>query len=510
VNSPETIAELIEAAASAHAGRPWLHFGGAHFTFEQAAERANGAAGYLADLGVERGSVVASVLRNGPEAIFLWFGLMQLGAVHLPLNPRATPSELAGTLRHAEPILVVGRPDTEPVIGETQRQLDSPARLADVADVVAEPSAKGVQRAVRAEDPAVLIQTSGTTGRPKLVVQSHRTYVMTAEGFPSWLGLGPDDHMLSCLPLFHFNAQGYSTLGSLFLGVRFTFLERFSRSTFWDSVRRSGATQFNFIGAMIEMFMQAPPTDDDARHNVRVIFGGPTPERERHLEFERRFNLRMTSGYALSESPYGMVWPRDEPPPYGSIGRLRQHPRLGRVNEARVVDDRGAPVEPGVAGELLLRNPAVMLGYYRLPEETDAVLRDGWLHTGDLVRQDETGVYFFLGRKKDVIRRRGENLSAQEVELVLGEHPAVAECAVIGVPDPLSEEEVKAFVLPVEGSTPTADVLRHWCSERLTAFKVPRYYELVTEFPRTPTNRIAKHQLPRDRTPAEVDASVAS
>jgi crotonobetaine/carnitine-CoA ligase len=510
VNSPETIAELVEASASAHAGRPWLHWGGTSFTFQEAAERANGAARYLAELGVEPGSVVASVLPNGPEAIFVWFGLMQLGAIHLPLNPRATPAELAGALGHAEPIAVISRPDTEPTIVEAQRHLDSPARLADAADVVAEPSPTALQRAVRPEDPAVLIQTSGTTGRPKLVVQAHRTYVMTAEGFPWWLGLGPDDHMLTCLPLFHFNAQGYSTLGSLFLGVRFTLLERFSRSTFWDSVRRSGATQFNFIGAMIEMFMQTPPTEDDGRHAVRIIFGGPTPERDRHLEFERRFNLTMMSGYALSESPYGMVWPRDEPPPYGSIGRLRQHPRLGRVNEARVVDDQGAPVEAGAVGELLLRNPTVMLGYYRLPEETDATVRDGWLHTGDLVRQDENGVYSFLGRKKEVIRRRGENLSPREVELVLEQHPAVAECAVVGVPDPLSEEEVKAFVLPADGAalsgkSEAAASLRQWCSERLTAYKVPRYYEFVTEFPRTPTKRIAKHQLPRDRTPAEID-----
>ena len=146
-----------------------------------------------------------------------------------------------------------------------------------------------------------------------------------------------------------------------------------------------------------------------------------------------------------------------------------------------------------------------MLGYYRLPDETAATVRDGWLHTGDLVRQDDDGFYYFLGRKKEVIRRRGENLSPREVELVLDAHPAVAECAVVGVPDPLSEEEVKAFVLPAEGSTPTAAELRQWCSERLSPFKVPRYYEFVAEFPRTPTNRIAKHRLPRERTAAETD-----
>jgi crotonobetaine/carnitine-CoA ligase len=507
MTDPQTIAELVERSASAWGASPWLHFADRSYSFEEAAERANGAAEQLADLGVDRGQVVASVLPNSPQAVFLWFGLMQLGALHLPLNPRAPAPELAGTLRHAEPVLLVGTPEADDTLARAGAQLSSSPRLVTVADVTSARSPKGVRRPVSADDPAVLIQTSGTTGQPKLVVQSQRAYVMTGEGFPAWLGLGADDRMLTCLPLFHLNAQAYSTLGSLSLGVPFTLLERFSRSTFWDSVRRSGATQFNVIGAMIEMFLQTPPTDDDSRHDARICFGGPTPPRERHLEFEHRFGVTLTSGYALSESPYGMIWPRDEPPPYGSVGRLRQHPRLGRVNEALVVDDQGAPVEPGAAGELLLRNPAVMLGYYRLPEESAAARNEGWLHTGDLVRQDDDGFYYFLGRKKEVIRRRGENLSPREVELVLDAHPAVAECAVVGVPDPLSEEEVKAFVLPVEGSTPTAAELREWCTERLTPFKVPRYYEFVADFPRTPTNRIAKHRLPRERNEAEADVT---
>lgn len=505
MSDPQTIAELVDRSASSRGASPWLHFADQVYSFEEATERANGAAEHLADLGVERGQVVASVLPNSPAAVFLWFGLMQLGALHLPLNPRATAPELAGTLRHAEPVLLVGASEAGATLTLACEQLSAPSRLVTVDDVTSDRSSKGVHRPVAADDPAVLIQTSGTTGQPKLVVQSQRAYVMTAEGFPAWLGLGADDHMLTCLPLFHLNAQAYSTLGSLSLGVPFTLLERFSLSTFWASVRRARATQFNVIGAMIEMFLQAPPTDDDSRHDARICFGGPTPERDRHRQFERRFGVTLTSGYALSESPYGMIWPRHERPPYGSIGRLRQHPKLGGVNEALVVDDHGAPVERGAPGELLLRNPAVMLGYYRLPDETAATVRDRWLHTGDLVRQDDDGLYYFLGRKKEVIRRRGENLSPREVELVLAEHPGVAECAVIGVPDSLSEEEVKAFVLPLEGSAPTAGELRQWCAERLTRFKVPRYYEFVAEFPRTPTDRIAKHRLPRERTAAEAD-----
>lgn len=506
----ETIADLLQVAAETHAERPWLHFCSGTYSFAEAAERANGAAEELAELGVKPGDVVASDLANSPEAIFVWFGLMQLGALHLPLNPRATAFEIAGTLAHAEPVAVITEPATDGAVGQALDGLPArPVRVA-VGDVADRRAKKAVNRSVRSQDPAVLIQTSGSTGTPKLVVQSHRAYVMTAQGFPHWLGLNSDDHLLTCLPLFHLNAQAYSTLGSLALGAQFTLLERFSLSTYWQSVRRAGATQVNVIGAMIEMFAQAPSTPQDADHQVRIMFGGPTPERSRHVEFERRFGLTLTSGYALSECPYGTIWPRvnaGETPPYGSIGRLRQHPHLGEVNAARVVDDQEQPVPDGAPGELLLRNPAVMLGYYRLPEETRAALRDGWLRTGDLVRRDSAGFFHFLGRKKEVIRRRGENLSPREVELVLEQHPDVAECAVVGVPSEVSEEDVKAFVRVVEGSSPTASALSAWCSERLSAFKVPRYFEFVSDFPRTPTNRVAKHRLSRERTSGEADLS---
>src|SRR5207237_766616 len=328
----------------------------------------------------------------------------------------------------------VGERPATPELVAALSGLPAPPRAVGARDVAAAPSSQPLYLPVAPNDPAVLIQTSGTTGSPKLVVQTHRAYVMTGEGFPFWLGLRSEDHLLTCLPLFHLNAQAYSTLGSLSTGAPLTLLERFSVSSFWPRVRAAGATQFNAIGAMLEMLMAAPPSDDDAQNRVRLVFSGPAPERTRHLEFERRFGLRLTSGYALSESPYGMIWPREGPPPYQSIGGLRQHPKLGAVNEARVVDENGVPVDAGAVGELLLRNPAVMQGYYRLPDETRTVLRSGWLHTGALVRQDEAGTYYFVGRKKEVIRRRSENLSPREVELVLTDHPAVVECAVVGVP----------------------------------------------------------------------------
>lgn len=219
----------------------------------------------------------------------------------------------------------------------------------------------------------------------------------------------------------------------------------------------------------------------------------------------------MTVGYALSESPFGTIWPLDGERPYGSIGRPRQHPRLGHVNDIRIVDDLGADVAAGAEGELLLRNPAVMKGYFKNPSETERTLADGWLHTGDLVREGEDGnLFFFIARKKEVIRRRGENISPAKVEQVLVQHALVEECAVIAVPSELGEDEVKVFF--VSSAATDAELvreLRTWCSERLAQHKFPRYWQGVADLPYTSTGRIAKFLLSRDRTEEELDIQEA-
>ena len=205
----------------------------------------------------------------------------------------------------------------------------------------------------------------------------------------------------------------------------------------------------------------------------------------------------------MSETPYGLIWPRGTRP-FGTLGSIRQHPTLGDVNEGRVMRD-GRDVAAGEVGELQLRNPAVMQGYWGMPEETSRVLlEDGWLRTGDLVRDNGDGTYTFVGREKEVIRRRGENVAPAEIEEALTSHPDVLEAAVVGVPSELSEEEIKAFVVvPPRGSDLAA--IRSHAAERLTRFKVPRYLEAVAELPHTPTGRVAKHRLERDRNADEID-----
>ena len=202
----------------------------------------------------------------------------------------------------------------------------------------------------------MLLPTSGTTGRSKLVMQTHRAYTMAGEGFPYWMELDRADRMMTSLPLFHVNALAYSVLGSLTLGCGLVLLPRFSASGFLAAARRHGATEFNAIGAMVEILMRQPVRADDADTPLRLCYTGPAPTRERQEEIEARFGLRIVVGYAMSETTYGLVWPRGTRP-YGTLGAPRQHPRAGVVNHARVVAESGADVPAGEVGELLLQQP---------------------------------------------------------------------------------------------------------------------------------------------------------
>lgn len=481
----------------------WLLAGDEAFTYAQSQARIERATGGLRAAGVGQQDRVLVTAENRADYLFTWLALMELGAVQVPVNPKSTEAELAGFLRQVEPSLVVTDAVLAPPVSAAIADTGSGAAAVTVGELFQAAPDGGGPADLDPSDVAVMIPTSGTTGRSKLVMQTHLAYVMAGEGFPFWLELTSDDRLMTSLPLFHINAPAYSVLGSVAARASVVLLPGFSGSTFLDSARRYGATEFNAIGAMIEILMRQPERADDSDNPVRRCYTGPSPARERQLEIEARFGFEILCGYALSESPYGLVWRRGTRP-YGSLGAPRQHPELGHVNDARVVDG-GRVVEPGEVGELELRNPAVMRGYYEMPDETAAVLVDGWLRTGDLVREAGDGNYTFVGRRKEVIRRRGENLSPAEVEAALERHPTVAEAAVVAVPSELSEEDVKAFVIPAGGSTVDVGALHDFASEQLAKFKVPRYFEVVVELPHTPTGRLAKHQLPTERTVGEVD-----
>jgi crotonobetaine/carnitine-CoA ligase len=506
-----TIPRLLLAAADRDPDGVWLRADTGALTFGGAAGAVGRTAQLLAEAGVRPADLVMLTAATTPPYLLCWLAVTAMGAVCVAVNPRSTAAELAGLIAQVRPRVIVTDAGLAAAVA-TAAGPAGPRSLRVDALVPADwPSSAMAVRPVSfpagpaPDDLAVLIPTSGTTGRSKLVMQTHRAYAMAGEGFPYWMELTAADRLLTTLPLFHVNAPAYSVLGSLACGAGLVLIERFSASGFLDAARRHGATEFNAIGAMLEILMRQPERPDDADTPLRLCYTGPAPDRERQLEMESRFGLRIVVGYAMSESFYGLIWPRGTRP-YGTLGAVRQHPYLGTVNAARVTGEDGRPLRPGDSGELQLRSPALMRGYWEMPQETAAVLSDGWLRTGDLVTVNADGTYTFVARVKEVIRRRGENLSPLEVEEVLESHPAVLECAVAGVPSELSEEEVKAFVVPAAAGALDFAELRAYAARRLAAFKVPRYWQQLAELPRTPTARIAKHRLPAGHPPDEYDA----
>ncbi len=492
-----TIPQLLVDAASRTPDRLWLRTDDGQLTFSETAGEVGGFAARLAQRGIGRGDLVMLTARNTAPYLLAWLAISALGAIAVSVNPASTTAELAGLIEQTEPRLVI-------TDSELRRHfVTSGVPLLDVGELGGARADVPTGEAT-ADDIALLIPTSGTTGRSKLVMQTHRAYTMAGEGFPFWMELDEDDRLMTSLPIFHVNAPAYSVLGSLACGAGLVLLPRFSARDFIEAARRHEATEFNAIGAMLEILMRRPERDDDADNPLRRCYTGPAPDRRRHLEIEERFGLQIVCGYGMSESPFGLIWPHGTRL-YGTLGTVRQHPTLGVVNEARVVDDSENDVAAGDIGELLMRNPTVTPGYWGMPEQTAAAItEDGWLHTGDLVTCDEDGVYTFVSRKKEVLRRRGENLSPAEVEEAIESHPAVVECAVVGVASDLSEEEIKAFVVSQDEVEFLA--LRDWAAQRLSPFKVPRYWQRLDALPRTPTQRVAKHQLPAGHPEAEFDA----
>jgi crotonobetaine/carnitine-CoA ligase len=407
-------------------------------------------------------------------------------------------------VQHAEAAAIVVDAATGPVVADIAAHLSGVCPRISLAttptageipwtDVLAGPVPAAPRVDVDANNVASLIYTSGTTGQPKGVMQPHRSYVIAGESFAMRAGLRADDRVLTVLPLFHANAQFYSTMGTLVAGATLILLRRFSASQFWAHVQHYDATQFNFIGAMARMLYNQPPTPLEAAHHVRIACGAPVPV-DIYAEFERRFHLTVLETYGLSECPMGtsnLVHMRK----MGSMGKPARHPDPALYTRVRLVDEADRDVPVGQVGEVLLHSPALMVGYYRDLERTADVMRGGWLHTGDYARQDEDGFFFFVDRKQDIIRRRGENIASVEIERVLNDHPAVAESAVIPVSAALGEDDIHAYVVLQPGAQTTVEALQAWCAARLARFKMPQSVRFRDALPKTPTQRVEKYKL---------------
>ncbi len=497
--------------------KTFVEIAGHNITYGQFQERALRTAGMFRDLGIDTGDRVCLFLPNCPEFLYCWFGLSAIGAIAVPVNTAYKRDETAYILNNSEAAGLVSHPSLVDV-AEAAAQLAPSVRarlLVDDASADVSPSgpaewdsfsdelaaAEPVRDLPRVSslDISMLVYTSGTTGNPKGVQVTHQMYVAAGQGFAHWTQATAEDRFFTCLPYFHANAQYYSTMGTLAAGASLVVADRFSASRFWDQVRAADATVVNFIGMMMPVLAKNPESESDRDNHVRLFYGSPALAPEFLDDFQERFGTDIIVGFGMTETCYGTIERIGDRRRANSSGLPRQHPDPSFVNEIRISDDAGNPAGPNTVGEITIRNPATMLGYWRNQEQTDDALRDGWLYTGDLGWLDDDGFLYFVDRKKDVIRRRGENISSQQVEDAIKDHPNVLDCAVIAVPSELGEDEVKAYVLPRPGAPVRPEEVVLWCADRLAYFKVPRYVEMRDEFPRTPSLRVRKDVLRQER-----------
>lgn len=500
-----TIDGLLAERATTHADRLFLRFASADITFADAHARSERLAAGLASIGVRRGDVVPVLMPNSPEFVITWLALCRLGAVACLVNTALKGPALAHAVGVTGAAVVVEHESVAPNLDAIADELPALTTRVDAAAwrTLAACDAAPPVAGHRACDPAMVLFTSGTTGASKGCVLSHRYQVRQAELMADHLGFRSDDVFYCPYPLFHIDATVLTVGPALVLGATAAIGERFSVSGFWSEVRGFGATVFDFMGATLTMLHKAPRAADDADNPVRLAWGVPVPD-EIAADVEQRFGLRLVELYGSTDAGVPMYHPIGVPRRPGSCGIVIDAYRT------RLVDDDGFEVPAGEVGELLVRpdEPSLMAdGYLGMPEATLASRRDLWFHTGDLLRRDADGFHYFVGRRTDSIRRRGENISAFEVEEVVKLHPDVLDAAAFGVPSELTEDDVMVAVVPRPGTLIDPAQLLAFCAERAARHMVPRYVDVVDDLPRTPTEKVRKEVL-RERgvTEATFDA----
>ncbi len=505
---PETIGARLAEQAARFPERTLLVTPERPLTYAQMQQLANDYACGFAGFGVQQSDVVCQLLPNCESFIVNWMALARLGAVQAPLNPEFTGVSLERLINLTEArVLIVdatlassiadiadGLVHLERIIFRAQPDFTPDPRLcrfhSSNLHELAVPGSIAEQPDINFSDPLMLLFTSGTTGPSKAVEFSHR-YALTyaAEYIEHWR-LTEEDVMYTAYPLFHIDAAVSTYLTALHRGAKAVIMPRFSVSRFWNDVRAHGATVTTMMGAVATFLFNREPTSDDSDNPLRLALMAPVPTFWR--EFETRFGIKVVGGYGSTEACFP-CWPcLDEPHLDDTFGKPCQH------YEIRIGDIRDQALPSGVVGEVLVRPKrpfTMMTGYYKNPQATIETWRNLWHHSGDLGYLDEDGYLHFVGRMKDAIRRRGENISAFEVEEVLDQHPDILETAVIGVPSEYTEEEVKAIIVLRPDHACTPEVIAAWCEGRVPRYAVPRYMEFVDELPTTDTSKVQKSVL---------------
>lgn len=502
-----TLHGAFQSRLARRAAELFLVQGELRWTWAEFGARYERLARALAARGIGHGMRVAVVGRNDKAHLLALFALARLGAVMVPVNPDFGPRELRYALQHADvhgviaetrlraavaPILdgFAARPWLLALDGAARDPDSLEAAMAGAPDTALPPPAAPA-------DTCVIIFTSGTTGFPKGVMHSQRNLVAAGEANVARVHLQPDDRIMIVLPFFHMNALFYSIGGALAAGASVVLVPRFSASAFWREAADSGATVVNIIEAIGTILAARDRREYRPDHRLRAVYG---VRRKFARTFHEEFGIpHLLAGFGMTEIPGVTCNPYGEAGKPGSMGLVASHPDPSRPwAQCRVVDDAGRDVGVDQVGELWVDTPIVMQGYFRDPEQTRQAFSGRWLKTGDLVRRDADGYFFHVSRKKDIIRRRGENIAAAELEMVINEHPQVFEAAALAVPSELGEDDILVVVAPRDGARLSEADIAAWCQARLAAIKVPRYVAMLPELPHTPTHKIAKHALRDD------------
>lgn len=500
--------QVLKEKAAQLGNREFFRFQGQSFGYQDFDRLSDRAAAGLQAAGVKKGDKVAIIMSNRPEYLFVWFGLSKLGAVEVPVNTAHRGELLTYMLDQSESSLLVVESGFLDRVAPVLDQLPGMKRLVvlDDGDPLPSLSKPALSYAelvdnqgeydpaeVLWSDPFTIMYTSGTTGPSKGSVMPHNYALYMGEICMQATGYGEADCLYNALPLFHGNAQLLSTMPALMSGARMVLAPRFSASGFWDDIKSNQCTEFNYIGGILQILYKAEPKPEDADNPLRIMFGAGAPP-DLYQPFEERFGVTLIEGYGMSEIGIPLLNTVKERKP-GSCGKLRED------YEVKLVDDEGMPVGPGQPGEALLRplKPfCILLEYFNMPAQTVEAWRDLWFHTGDYLTQDEDGYFHFVDRKKDAIRRRGENISSFEVEKGIRSHQSVLECAAVAVKSAMGEDEVMVCLTLKPGQKLAPEELMAHCEEQMAYFMVPRYLRFMKSLPKTPTERVQKFELRKE------------
>jgi crotonobetaine/carnitine-CoA ligase len=489
-----TLAELLRDRASRFPRRDVLRMRGRTLTFAEFDREVDRMVETLADSGVQPGETVGVMMRNCPEFATLWLACMRMGAIEAPLNTAFRGAGLSRLLDLCGCRIVVADDEFLPRLAEARSGLSRLERVItrhELADRARSSSGQPTLYQVDPARPSQIFFTSGTTGRSKACLFDSRYTVRQAQIFARQWQIAEDDVLYNPFPLFHIDASVLTLAPAIVRGCTAALGERFSASGFWDELRELGATVFDYMGATLTMLWKAPERASDADNSVRLGWGVPMPDFA--ADFEQRFGLRLVEAYGLTDAGVPVYQPLDEPRRPGSCGKVVPEYALAIAHDGEIMIQAQ---EPGLTTS----------GYLGDQAATSAAFADGWFRTGDLGGVDEDDWVYFTGRKKDAIRRRGENISAFEIEEVVQAHPAILEAAAFGLPSEMTEEDVMLCAVLRPAAALSPQELVTWCETRMARHMVPRFVEFVDALPRTPTEKVEKYRL-RDRgvTPATWD-----